>query len=183
MPGVPWTLPPLAPDAEISEELFSHCSQPLFTSAELQEWHDTLDQHRTDAMASPHAVPTLFDSLTPHASASQLTDNALTCFQTRVQVAHRRHPQDAQHFVFTPGLWVAIRPSEDETLEQFWIAKITAVRRTNLVVRWWQRHRDHWQDHGSSGSVAHNTVLACGFNFDPKKGVDHDTLKEIYARR
>jgi hypothetical protein len=42
--GVPWTLPPLAPDAEISQELFSHCSQPLFTSAELQEWQDTLDQ-------------------------------------------------------------------------------------------------------------------------------------------
>jgi hypothetical protein len=98
-----------------------------------------------------------------------------------VQVAHHQHPQDSQHFVFTPGIWVAIHPSEDETLEQFWIAKITAVCRTNLVVRWWQQHRDHWQDHGSSGSVAHNTVLACGFHFDPKKGVDHDTLKEIYA--
>jgi hypothetical protein len=77
---------------------------------------------------------------------------------------------------------VAIHPSEEETTHQFWIGKITAVHWTNIVVHWWDRLRDGWVDHGSTSSVAHNTVLACGFDFDPQTGVDPDTLQQIYAR-
>ena len=75
--GVPWTLPPQAPDDDVSSELFSHCSEPLFTSTELAEWTELLAQHKTSAEDTPHAIPTLFDSLTPHTSAVQMTDNRM----------------------------------------------------------------------------------------------------------
>jgi hypothetical protein len=123
----------------------------------------------------------MFQALTPHSSASTQLDNALTCFQTCVQITHRHNPQDALPFTFTAGLWVAVRPDEQETLQQFWIGKILVVKHTSLVVHWWDKHCDGWHDNNTSQS-SHNCVLACGFEFNPAQGVCPQTLHEIYSR-
>lgn len=83
----------------------------------------------------PPQLPFRFEPcsiLSLHTAASQL-DNSLTCFQTHVQVAARRNPQDELPFTFTAGLWVAVRPDEDKTMD--------------------------WQDHHSQAHLSHCALV------------------------
>jgi hypothetical protein len=98
----------MAPDASVR---FLLSTALRFSSPLLWEWQDTLDQHQTNAAASP-------DSLIPHYS----------CFQS-LQAACCLHPQNAQHFVFTTYIWVAIHPSEVETWSSS--GSKVAIHRTN----------------------------------------------------
>ena len=179
---VPYTLPPQGPDADVLLEMQAHCKEPLFLRSELAEWEQVHHQESAEAASpTPIQIRTMFHSLTPHSAAASQLDNSLTCFQTRVQVAARRNPQDALPFTFTAGLWVAVRPDEDETMEQFWIGKIITVKRTCLIVHWWDKRRDGWHDNHTTQSISHNCVLACGFEFNPAQGVSPQTLCEIYS--
>jgi hypothetical protein len=166
---------------DIAEQFHTHCKEPLFTSAELDEWDQLFEHHAQAAVQCPQQDLTLFDSLTPHHTLVTSTDNNLVHFQTCVHVQKWRGGSSARKFNFTPGLWVAIHPDESETVQEFWIGKIIRVNHTNLLINWWwDFHAGCWHDHHSSATVSHGSVVACGFNFDPSTGLDCVTLREVY---
>lgn len=173
-------MPPKPIPPEVVVEFTDHCQVPLFTVPELQEWVEFFEIHQQKVANSfSYSDKTIFNGLQSHPYTEPVSDDLLTRLQTRVRVIQSRAPSSIRNFNFAPGLWVALRPEENST-DDFWVAKIVDVVDRSLLVHWWEFTKNRWLDAGSQDKVAMGSVVACGFTFDPTKGINKTTLAQIY---
>ena len=80
------------------------------------------EQHQaTLSHSEPVCDISIFDGLSPHPNVSTPHDSSL--IKTKQDCTY------CENFNFAPGLWIAVQPDEDETTDDFWIAKIITVQR------------------------------------------------------
>ena len=149
-PGAPYKIKPSPLSIEIIQDLRDNCHEPLFTAPELGEWANLFEQHKaTLSHSEPVCDTSIFDGLSPHPNVSTPQDSSLTRLQTHVRLRQSRTAPTVRNFNFAPGLWIAVWPDEDETTDDFWIAKIITVQCQQLQVHWWISTNGRWRDHGS----------------------------------
>jgi hypothetical protein len=182
--GQPFTIPIRKLPPKITTQFNKHVknlNNDLFTREQLDEWEYIFGWHAEAAAKPSSNSDNLIAGLTCNTDLSDSdSDPEESEPAPTLKIIHRR--TTTTRFNFQVKQWVAVRPDQSTTSDPFWLGKLKAIQRTNIVVRWYvpdEQIDGKWIIGEHKHRIPHSSVLLAGFDFNPDTGLSFEVLKQL----